>query len=231
MYSKSSVTRFDHFVAWLLALGLYRLARGAMFVVLLAGAGCLHSHKAALARVPLVAAGERPLAQRLAAADLVVTATLAKTERDWRYEEPCGVLRHLIYGCADIPKAYQATLRRGNETWPVFYFKLGDLPHPAVGDSAVWLLRPMAAYHLLEYAQRRPYLLFLVNDPAPSEIYALSLHDALPISRPSAIGATKSPAASCATSSTVVPTSRRRTRRRCAGATRRGRCSTSSSVL
>src|SRR2546426_12221897 len=55
-----------------------------------------------LARVPLVAAGERPLAQRLAAADLVVTATLAKTERDWRYEEPCGILRHLMYGCADI---------------------------------------------------------------------------------------------------------------------------------
>ena len=155
MYSKSSVTRFDHFVAWLLALGLYRLARGAMFVVLLAGAGCLHSHKAALARVPLVAAGERPLAQRLAAADLVVTATLAKTERDWRYEEPCGILRHLMYGCADIPKAYQATLRRGNETWPVFYFKLGDLPHPAVGDSAVWLLRQGAVYRLLECAQRR----------------------------------------------------------------------------
>src|SRR5438132_12143851 len=87
-----------------------------MFVLLLAGAGCLHSHKAALARVPLVAAGERPLAQRLAGADLVVTATLAKTERDWRYEEPCGFLRHLMYGCADIPKAYQATLRRGNET-------------------------------------------------------------------------------------------------------------------
>ncbi len=81
MYSKSSVTRFDHFVAWLLALGLYRLARGAMFVLLLAGAGCLHSHKAALARVPLVPAGERPLAQRLAGADLVVTATLAKTDR------------------------------------------------------------------------------------------------------------------------------------------------------
>src|SRR5438132_2271992 len=152
MYSKSSVTRFDHFVAWLLALGLYRLARGAMFVLLLAGAGCLHSHNAALARVPLVAAGERPLARRLAGADLVVTATLAKTERDWRYEEPCGVLRHLMYGCADIPKAYQATLRRGAETWPVFYFKLGDLPHPAVGDSAVWLLRQGAVFRLMECA-------------------------------------------------------------------------------
>ena len=75
--------------------------------------------------------------------------------RDWRYEEPCGILRHLMYGCADIPKAYQATLRRGNETWPVFYFKLGDLPHPAVGDSAVWLLRQGAVYHLMECAQRR----------------------------------------------------------------------------
>ena len=84
-----------------------------------------------------------------------MTATLAKTERDWRYEEPCGVFRSLMYGCADIPKAYQATLRRGNETWPVFYFKLGDLPHPAVGDSAVWLLRQGAVYHLLECAQRR----------------------------------------------------------------------------
>jgi len=155
MYPKSSVTHFSRFVGWLLALGLYWLVRRAMFVVLLAGAACFHSHKAALARVPLVAAGERPLAQRLAGADLVVTATLAKTERDWRYEEPCGVLRHLMYGCADIPKAYQATLRRGNETWPVFYFKLGDLPHPAVGDSAVWLLRQGAVYHLMECAQRR----------------------------------------------------------------------------
>src|SRR2546430_9859760 len=155
MYSKSSVTGFGHFVDWVLALGLYRLVRGAMLVLRRAGAACVHPHRAALARVPLVAAGERPLAQRLAAADLVVTATLAKTERDWRYEEPCGILRHLVYGCADIPKAYQATLRRGNETWPVFYFKLGDLPHPAVGDSAVWLLRQGAVYHLLECAQRR----------------------------------------------------------------------------
>src|SRR5438046_9755466 len=102
MYSKSSFKGFGHFVEWLLALGLYRLARGAMFVLLLAGAGCLHSHNAALARVPLVAAGERPLARRLAGADLVVTATLAKTQRDWRYAAPCGVLRPLIYGTADI---------------------------------------------------------------------------------------------------------------------------------
>jgi hypothetical protein len=64
-------------------------------------------------------------------------------------------LRGIIYGCADIPKAYQATLRRGAETWPVFYFKLGDLPHPAVGDSAVWVLRQAAVYHLMECAQRR----------------------------------------------------------------------------
>ena len=155
MYPKSSTTRFGHVVEWSLALGLRRSARGAMFVLLLAGAGCLHSHRAALERVPLVPAGERPLARRLAGADLVVTATLAKTERDWRYEEPCGVLRSLMYGCADIPKAYQATLRRGAETWPVFYFKLGDLPHPAVGDSAVWLLRQGAVFHLLECAQRR----------------------------------------------------------------------------
>ena len=155
MNPKSSVTSFSRFVGWLLALGLYWLVRRAVFVLLLVGTGCLHSHKAALARVSLVPAGERPLAQRLAGADLVITATLAKTERDWRYEEPCGVLRHLVYGCADIPKAYQATLRRGNETWPVFYFKLGDLPHPAVGDSAVWLLRQGAVYRLLECAQRR----------------------------------------------------------------------------
>jgi hypothetical protein len=155
MYSKSSVTGFGHFVGWLLALGLYRLARGSMFVLLLASAACVHSRKVALARVPLVATGQRPLALRLAGADLVVTATLAKTERDWRYEEPCGVLRSLMYGCADIPKAYQATLRRGAETWPVFYFKIGDLPHPAVGDSAVWLLRQGAVYRLMECAQRR----------------------------------------------------------------------------
>src|SRR5437773_8890979 len=155
MYLQSSTTRFGHFVEWLLALGLYRLVRGAMLMLLLTGAACHHSHKAALARVPLVATRERPLAQRLAGADLVVTATLAKTERDWRYEEPCGVLRNLMYGCADIPKAYQATLRRGTQTWPVFYFKLGDLPHPAVGDSAVWLLRQGAVFRLMECAQRR----------------------------------------------------------------------------
>src|SRR5256886_17484096 len=87
MYSKSSVSGFGHFVEWLLALGLYRLVRGAMLMPLLTGAACLHSHKAALARLPLVAAGERPLAQRLARADLVVTATLAQTERDWRSGE------------------------------------------------------------------------------------------------------------------------------------------------
>ena len=155
MYPESSVTRFSHVVQRSLAPGLYRSARGSMLVLLLASAACLHSHKAALERVTLVPAGERPLAQRLAGADLVVTATLAKTERDWRYEEPCGILRHLMYGCADIPKAYQATLRRGNQTWPVFYFKVGDLPHPAVGDSAVWLLRQEAVYRLLECAQRQ----------------------------------------------------------------------------
>jgi hypothetical protein len=126
-----------------------------MVLPLLVGVACVHSHEAALQRVTLVPAGERPLALRLAAADLVVPATLAKSERDWNYEEPCGILRGLLYGCADIPKAYQATLRRGAETWPVFYFKLGDLPHPAVGDSAVWVLRQAAVYHLMECAQRR----------------------------------------------------------------------------
>lgn len=146
MYPKSGIMRFNHVVEWPLA---------AMFGLLLTAAACVHTREAALQRVPLVAAGQRPLALRLAGADLVVTATLAKTERDWRYEEPCGVLRNLMYGCADIPKAYQATLRRGTETWPVFYFKLGDLPHPAVGDSAVWLLRQGAVYRLMECAQRR----------------------------------------------------------------------------
>src|SRR2546430_5420684 len=100
MYSKSSVTGFGHFVDWLLALGLYRLVRGAMLVLLLAGAACVHSHKAALARVPLVAAGERPLPQRLAAAHLLVTATPPQTQRGWRHQEPCGILRHLPYRCA-----------------------------------------------------------------------------------------------------------------------------------
>lgn len=155
MYPESSVTQFSDLVERPQASGLYRLARGATFVLLLGGAACLHSRKAALERVPFVPAGERPLALRLAGADLVVPATLAKTERDWRYEEPCGVLRSLMYGCADIPKAYQATLRRGAQTWPVFYFKVGDLPHPAVGDSAVWLLREGAVYRLMECAQRR----------------------------------------------------------------------------
>ncbi len=155
MYPKSSVTRFGHVVEWSLALGVRRLTRGPMLVLLLASAACVHSHKVALERVPLVPTGQRALAQRLAGADLVVTATLAKTERDWRYEEPCGILRNLMYGCADIPKAYQATLRRGTQTWPVFYFKVGDLPHPAVGDSAVWLLRQAAVYRLLECGQRR----------------------------------------------------------------------------
>src|SRR6266513_521715 len=65
MYLQSSTSRFGHFVEWLLALGLYRLVRGAMFVLLLAGAGCLHSHNAALARVPLVAAGHSDVARLL----------------------------------------------------------------------------------------------------------------------------------------------------------------------
>jgi hypothetical protein len=155
MYRESSVTRLSHVVERSPAPGLRRLARGAMFGLLLSGVACVHSRKAALERVPLVAAGQRPLALRLAGADLVVPATLAKTERDWNYEEPCGVLRSLMYGCADIPKAYQATLRRGAQTWPVFYFKVGDLPHPAVGDSAVWVLREGAVYRLMECAQRR----------------------------------------------------------------------------
>src|SRR3989442_14249912 len=113
MYPKSSTTRFGHVVEWSLALGLRRSARGAMFVLLLAGAGCLHSHKAAPARVQFVPAGERPLAQRLAGADLVVTAPLPKTEGAWRYEEPFGVFPHLMYGCADFPTAFPAALVRG----------------------------------------------------------------------------------------------------------------------
>src|SRR5260370_38349185 len=92
MYSKSSVTRFDHFVAWLLALGLYRLARGAMFVLLLAGAGGLQSHKAALARVPLVAAGEAPPAPRLAGREPRGAAPLPQTDGHSRGE---GTLRLL----------------------------------------------------------------------------------------------------------------------------------------
>lgn len=154
MYPESRFTRFRHVVEWSLAPGLYRLVPGAWVVLLLGAAACFHSRKVALERIILVPAGERPLAQRLAGADLVVPATLAKTERDWRYEEPCGIFRGILHGCADIPKAYQATLRRGAQTWGVFYFKLGDLPHPAVGDSAVWLLRQTAVYHLMECAQR-----------------------------------------------------------------------------
>lgn len=155
MYRESNITRFGHTAEWSLARVLCRLAHGAMLVPLLASTACVHSHKVALERVTLVPAGERPLALRLASADLVVPATLAKTERNWNYEEPCGILRSIMYGCADIPKAYQATLRRGAETWAVFYFKIGDLPHPAVGDSAVWVLHQGAVYHLLECRQRR----------------------------------------------------------------------------
>ncbi|HVH67281.1 MAG TPA: hypothetical protein VM716_05390 [Gemmatimonadales bacterium] len=155
MYRDTSHTRFGHIAEWSLGRSLWRPAHRALLVPLLAATACLHSHKAALQRVPLVPAGQRPLAQRLAGADLVVPATLAKTERDWTYEEPCGILRSILYGCDNIPKAYQATLRRGAETWPVFYFKLGDLPHPAVGDSAVWVLHQGAVYHLLECAQHR----------------------------------------------------------------------------
>src|SRR5437764_43049 len=53
------------------------------------------------------------------------------------------------------PKLQPRLGRRWDETWPVCYFQLGDLPHPAVGDSAVWLLRQGAVDHLLECAQRR----------------------------------------------------------------------------
>src|SRR5438552_17807185 len=36
-------------------------------------------------------------------------------------------------------------------------------------------------------ARLLPYLLFFLNDPAATEIYTLSLHDALPISLPEAM--------------------------------------------
>src|SRR2546429_7062837 len=88
MYPKSSGAGFGHFVEWVLALGLYRLVRGAMLVLLLASAGWLHSHSAAFARVPLVPAGERPLAQRLAGADLVGDAPPPHNQRGWRHREP-----------------------------------------------------------------------------------------------------------------------------------------------
>ena len=155
MYHKSSVTGFSYLAEWSLTPRLYRWTRATIFGLLLAGVACVHSHNTAIERVPLLPAGERPLALRLAGADLVVPATLAKTERDWRYEELCGILRSIMHGCSDIPKAYQATLRRGHRTWSVFYFKVGDLPHPAVGDSAVWVLRQSAVFRLMECSQRQ----------------------------------------------------------------------------
>src|SRR5690348_11182230 len=154
MYPESRVARFQHPAEWRLTPRLYRWTRGTIFGLLMAGVACFHSHRAAIERVPLLPVDQRPLALRLAGADLVVPATLAKTERDWEYEEPCGIVRAIMHGCADIPKAYQATLRRGARTWAVFYFKLGDLPHPAVGDSAVWVLRQTAVFRLMECSQR-----------------------------------------------------------------------------
>src|SRR2546430_11683560 len=44
------------------------------------------------------------------------------------------------------------------------------------------------------YQSTKRCLLFIFNDTAPTEIYPLSLHDALPISRPAPAGCTGAPA-------------------------------------
>src|SRR5205085_11159488 len=56
--------------------------------------------------------------------------------------------------------------------------------HTSVHIYTLLFLRPSRLFFLLSHPLSLPlFLFFFFNDPAPTEIYTLSLHDALPISR------------------------------------------------
>jgi len=123
-------------------------------VLLLALSACAVSHRAALDRVPLTAPSDHVLAGRLATADVVVAGVLTRAQRDIRYEAPCGIIAHVMHRCDDT-QAYDARIRAfdGHE-WSLMFFRLGPGPHPALGDSAVWVLHRDAIYQYLVCAQR-----------------------------------------------------------------------------
>jgi len=123
-------------------------------VLLLVLSACAVSHRTALDRVPLMPPSDHILAGRLAAADVVVAGVLTRAQRDIRYEAPCGIIAHIMRRC-DETQAYDARIRAfdGHE-WSLMFFRLGPGPHPALGDSAVWVLHRDAIYQYLVCAQR-----------------------------------------------------------------------------
>jgi hypothetical protein len=123
-------------------------------VLLLALSACAVSHRTALDRVPLTAPSDHILAGRLATADVVVAGVLTRAQRDIRYEAPCGIIAQIMRRC-DETQAYDARIRAfdGHE-WTLMFFRLGPGPHPAPGDSAVWVLHRDAVFPYLVCAQR-----------------------------------------------------------------------------
>jgi len=123
-------------------------------VLLFVLAACAVSHRTALDRVPLTAPSDHILAGRLATADVVVAGVLTRAQRDIRYEAPCGIIAHIMRRCDDT-EAFDARIRAfdGHE-WTLMFFRLGPGPHPAPGDSAVWVLHRDAVFPYLVCAQR-----------------------------------------------------------------------------
>lgn len=118
-------------------------------------AGCAHvTHDAAVARAARLPATDHALAGRLAVADAIVAGVLTKAQRDIRYEAPCGIIAHVMHSCDDT-QAYDARIRAfDGHDWELMFFRLGPGPHPALGDSAVWVLHRDAVYPYLTCAQR-----------------------------------------------------------------------------
>ena len=123
-------------------------------LLLLVLSACAVSHRTALDRVPLTPPSDHILAGRLATADVVVAGVLTRAQRDIRYEAPCGIIAHIMRRCEDT-EAFDARIRAfdGHE-WTLMFFRLGPGPHPAPGDSAVWVLHRDAVFPYLVCAQR-----------------------------------------------------------------------------
>src|SRR5438105_812166 len=126
----------------------------AVGVLVLVLSACAVSHHPALDRVRLTPPADHVLAGRLAAADVVVAGVLTRAQRDIRYEAPCGIIAHIMRRCDDT-EAYDARIKAfdGHE-WTLMFFRLGPGPHPAPGDSAVWVLHRDAVFPYLVCAQR-----------------------------------------------------------------------------
>ena len=123
-------------------------------VLLVVLSACAVSHHPAVDRVRLTPPADHILAGRLATADVVVAGVLTRAQRDIRYEAPCGIIAHIMRRC-DETEAYDARIKAfdGHE-WTLMFFRLGPGPHPAPGDSAVWVLHRDAVYPYLVCAQR-----------------------------------------------------------------------------